>query len=61
MVPSPVPVAVQTVLALGSAAMVHVTGLLLPVTDAVYCTVLAAVGVVTGTDAGDTGDEVTFT
>ena len=61
MVPRADPVAVQTVLAFGSAAKVQVTALLLvPVTVAVYCTVLA-VAVLTGTEAGDAGDEVTAT
>jgi predicted RecA/RadA family phage recombinase len=54
-------VAVQTVAAFGSAARLQVTaGLPILATTAVYCTVLGAV-VLTGTDAGDTGDEVTVT
>ena len=62
MVPKPAPVAVQTAVALGSAATVHVTAVLLvPATVAVYCTVLGAVVVLTGTDAGEAGDEVTET
>lgn len=61
MVPRPAPVAVQTVAAFGSAARLQVTaGLPILATTAVYCTVLGEV-VLTGTDAGEAGDEVTVT
>ena len=63
MVPSWLPVALQTpLLAVGSAATVHVTAwLLVPATVAVYCTVLGALAVLTGTEAGATGDDATVT
>lgn len=62
MEPRPAPEAVQTVEAVGSAASVQVTAVLLvPTTVAVYCTVLVAVVVLTGTEAGEAGDEVTVT
>jgi hypothetical protein len=62
MVPKPTPLAVQTVLALESAAKLQLTAVLLvPVTVAVYCTVLGVVEVLTGTDAGDAGEDVTVT
>jgi hypothetical protein len=61
-VPRAAPVAVQTVLAVGSAASDQVTAVLLvPLTEAVYCTVLGTVAVLKGTDAGDAGDDVTVT
>jgi hypothetical protein len=62
MVPRAAPVAVQTLVAFGSAARLQVTaGLPILATTAVYSTVLGVVVVLTGTDAGDAGDEVTVT
>src|SRR5437763_8936997 len=58
-VPRAEPEAVQTVVASGSAARVQVTAwLLVPVTVAVYCTVLGVL-VLTGTDAGEAGEDAT--
>lgn len=59
MVPRPLPLAVQTVVAFGSAAKLQVTAVPAGVTFAVYSTVLGVVVELTGTDAGDAGDELT--
>jgi hypothetical protein len=62
MVPRALPVAVQTELAFEAAARLHVTAVLLvPVTAAVYCTVLWVVAVLTGTEAGEATEELTVT
>ena len=62
MVPRADPLALHTVVAFGSAAKLQVTAWFpVPVTVAVYCTVLGVVGVLTGTEAGEVGDEVTAT
>ena len=61
-VPSALPVAVHTAPPVDAAAKLHVTAVLLvPVTAAVYCTVLGVVFVLTGIVAGETTDPVTVT